>query len=441
MHNKVIWSEGLFIQAQHFQQQERYLEHVIASKTHHRQDNAYGLSAIEIDTALLALGKIGLQQATGQFADGTPFNAPQTDALPQPLAPNDTVTETTVYLAIPLQQNGSAEISLLQEPDETRYYNHLQLQEDLIKDSQQQAELQLAKLNLRLMLEHDDRSQYTSIPIARIKEVRSNGQIILEQPYLQPVLNTQACPILAQFVIEVHSLLEHRADMIANRLSENQQSSSGEMADFLLLQLVNRYVPLFAYLMGRHDCHPEQLYLHAAQLLSEISTYTNDSRRPGSIEAYQHLYPNQVFPPIMTALRDALSMVLTQNAVSIELQSKDFGVWIGEIMNQELLDSANFVLAVYADNGNEAIRAQFANQIKIAGVEQIKQLVSRALPGIGLQPLAVAPRQIPYHANFSYFILDKQHEYWQQLAQSGGIAFHVGGHFPGLKLELWAIKG
>ena len=34
-----------------------------------------------------------------------------------------------------------------------------------------------------------------------------------------------------------------------------------------------------------------------------------------------------------------------------------------------------------------------------------------------------------------------QHQYWEELSQSGGIAFHIGGHFPGLKLELWAIKG
>ena len=209
----------------------------------------------------------------------------------------------------------------------------------------------------------------------------------------------------------------------------------------MLLQLVNRFEPLFYHLSQSAHTHPEQLYLHCIQLLGEISTFTNDARRPLKNGPYQHHLPNTTFNPIIAALRDALSMVLAQNAVSIPLSFKEYGVWIAEVQDQSLLQNANFILAVYADCGNEVIRNQFSNHVKICAVEQIKQLVSRALPGIGIEALAIAPRQIPYHANFSYFILDQQHEYWQNLSASGAIAFHVGGQFPGLKLELWAIKG
>jgi len=30
---------------------------------------------------------------------------------------------------------------------------------------------------------------------------------------------------------------------------------------------------------------------------------------------------------------------------------------------------------------------------------------------------------------------------WDQLKDSGGIAMHVAGEFPGLALEFWAIRG
>jgi type VI secretion system protein ImpJ len=53
----------------------------------------------------------------------------------------------------------------------------------------------------------------------------------------------------------------------------------------------------------------------------------------------------------------------------------------------------------------------------------------------------VAPRQIPYHAGYVYFELDQSHELWGQLKTSGGIALHVSGEFPGLIMELWAIRG
>jgi type VI secretion system protein ImpJ len=51
------------------------------------------------------------------------------------------------------------------------------------------------------------------------------------------------------------------------------------------------------------------------------------------------------------------------------------------------------------------------------------------------------PRQIPYHAGFAYFELDRNGELWRQLEKSGGLALHTAGDFPGLELECWAIKG
>jgi type VI secretion system protein ImpJ len=87
----------------------------------------------------------------------------------------------------------------------------------------------------------------------------------------------------------------------------------------------------------------------------------------------------------------------------------------------------------------------FPNQVKIGPVEQIAQLVNVALPGIALRPLPVAPRQLPYHPGSVYFDLDRTGQFWAQLKKpggSGGIAIFVPGDaFPGLALELWAIKG
>jgi type VI secretion system protein ImpJ len=51
------------------------------------------------------------------------------------------------------------------------------------------------------------------------------------------------------------------------------------------------------------------------------------------------------------------------------------------------------------------------------------------------------PRQIPFHAGFVYFELDQTHELWRQLKDSGGIALHVAGDFPGIAMKLWAVRG
>jgi type VI secretion system protein ImpJ len=60
---------------------------------------------------------------------------------------------------------------------------------------------------------------------------------------------------------------------------------------------------------------------------------------------------------------------------------------------------------------------------------------------VEVRPLAVAPRQIPYRQGTLYFQLDTTGQHWKYLENSGAIALHLNGEFPGLEMELWAIKG
>jgi type VI secretion system protein ImpJ len=53
----------------------------------------------------------------------------------------------------------------------------------------------------------------------------------------------------------------------------------------------------------------------------------------------------------------------------------------------------------------------------------------------------VAPRQIPYHAGFLYFELDRSGDLWKVTEQSRALAMHIAGEFPGLELEFWAVRG
>jgi type VI secretion system protein ImpJ len=89
----------------------------------------------------------------------------------------------------------------------------------------------------------------------------------------------------------------------------------------------------------------------------------------------------------------------------------------------------------------EKIRSQIPAQAKIGSPDKIVQLVQRQLPGVRLEVLNVAPRQIPFHAGFSYFELDRNGDMWKQIRQSSGLAMHPGGSFPGVEFELWAIRG
>jgi type VI secretion system protein ImpJ len=52
----------------------------------------------------------------------------------------------------------------------------------------------------------------------------------------------------------------------------------------------------------------------------------------------------------------------------------------------------------------------------------------------------VAPRQIPFHAGFNYFELERGGELWKLTERSRALALHIAGEFPGLELEFWAVR-
>jgi len=78
-------------------------------------------------------------------------------------------------------------------------------------------------------------------------------------------------------------------------------------------------------------------------------------------------------------------------------------------------------------------------QLKLGPPESIEDIVTRALRGLPASATQGAPRQIRIRAGFAYFELNRTHELWKQIRTAGALALFPG-EFPGLEMELWAIR-
>jgi type VI secretion system protein ImpJ len=218
------------------------------------------------------------------------------------------------------------------------------------------------------------------------------------------------------------------------------RGAAAEFADFLMLQTINRYEPLFAHYADTGVLHPEALYAACVTAAGELTTFTTTAKRPPKFPGYRHERLRESFEPVIASLRASLSVVLEQNAISIPLESKKFGISVAIIADRTLYNTAVFILAARADIPAEELRRRFPAQLKVGPVEKIRDLVTLQLPGVPVAPVPVAPRQIPFHAGFAYFELDQSSDLWEQMKSSGGLALHVAGEFPGLAMEFWAIR-
>lgn len=439
--NRVIWREGLFIKPQHFQQQQRHADYQLHARISALGDDGYGLLSVAINQDYLGLGRIVLDTAQGVMPDGAVFNLPREDSLPAPLVPGDAgCINQRIFLAVPLVMNGVQEVNAPDQTLATRLHGHRQEIHDIHSGTGDSVEVELGQVNLRLMLEKDDRSAYASLPIARISDRRADGGLVLDPAFMPCSVRVGAIPPLKQFLDELSALVQARARTLSRRMAMPGQQGVAEVSDFMMLQLLNRTQPLLAHLASQETLHPERLFKVLVQLHGELMTFTDESRLPAAMPHYRHDDPQVCFEPVIQALRLSLGAVLSPRAIALPLQEQPYGIQVATMGDSSLMESADFILAVRARMPQETFRKQFIQQTKIASGERILELVSLQLPGIPLVSLPVTPRQLPYHAGYSYFQLDRQSPSWLMLARGDSLAFHIAGEFPELDMQLWAIR-
>ncbi|CCN45811.1 conserved hypothetical protein [Vibrio nigripulchritudo MADA3029] len=439
--NRVVWSEGLFIKPQHFQQQQRYMEYALDERVASASQYLFGVSELSLNPEYLSFGRIAIERAVGVMPDGTVFKIPQEDLMPEALEiADDSLANQIVYLALPLRSDSLAEISFPDSQGTGRYTARKQEVRDVHTPQGDSTVLDVSPVQPRLMLEKQDRSAFASVAIARILEKRPDGSVMLDPDFVPCHFNVVGIPHLHRFISEMSGLMRERAKNIAQRIGSPSQGGVADVSDFMLLQSLNRLQPQLQHLSSLRSLHPERLYESLTAICGELATFTDESRMPPQFTVYQHEMPTESFQSLMVKLRQSLSIVLEPRAVSIQLQKRRFGLMVAPIQDQSLLESADFILAVRARMPLEDLRRLFVQQTKVASVEKIRELISLQLPGIPVNPLPVAPRQLPYHAGYTYYQLDKTSEAWRMLQNASGFAFHVAGEFDELDLQFWAIR-
>lgn len=438
---KVVWTEGMFLRPQHFQQQERYFETLLHARTRVQQGLFWGVHSLVADEDALRIGKVSLREISGVMPDGTPFDIGAQDAAQLTLDVPRDARQAMVMLVLPRQRQAGQDVAF--DPQQESLAR-CDVQERELADrsilSGEQALVQLGVPRFRLRLAQDLGPEWLAMPLMRIVEHRSDHQVILDDNYIPPCLAAGQQPRLLRFMQELHGLLASRSEALSQRVLQTGRGGVAEVADFLMLELVNRHAGASWAMQQFPGEHPTRWFQEWVELAGALATYGSSERRLADLVPYRHDDMAPAFEALMRELRRLLSTVLEQHAIAIPLVDRGQGVSVAEVHDADLMRTAGFVLAVHADMPPETLRRYFPAQVKIGPVDRIRDLVHLQLPGIALQGLSVAPRQLPYNAGFTYYELDKTGDLWRQFERTGALALHLAGEFPGLHLEFWAIR-
>ena len=258
--NRVVWLEGMFLRAQHFQQQDRWLEALVRERTAALRPHGWGLT--EGGQPQPARHRpVRREHGSGVFEDGTPFSLPGDTDQPVPLDLPESTRNAIVYLVLPMRQAGfgwrvTANGSGLGRP--------LRLQQpfeayDTHSGSPQPAEA--AGRRLRPALHARDRepcglSRHRPCPPASRGRART-ASVALDDQWIAPCLACSAAPPLTGLLAELAGLLNQRGEALAARLTAPGSRGVADVSDFLLLQSVNRRKSSLAHwAMRRRSIRP-----------------------------------------------------------------------------------------------------------------------------------------------------------------------------------------
>jgi type VI secretion system protein ImpJ len=440
---KVLWTKGVLLAPQHLQLQDRFVEDLLSFQLSTLQANPWGFSVLEIDREMLDSGVLALSACQGLFADGLAFEMPGLDPLPKPRplesswAPDQ--ESVTAYLAISEYRSGGKNVSVDEESSDARYSAEVVFHRDE-NTGQTEKPVQVARKNLRILLEGESLDGNAVIPLANVFRTEDGGYD-LDPNFVPPVVDIGASHLLMAIARRLVELLSARsAELSRTRRQRGQDLADfgiSDVANFWLLYTVNTYLPVLRHIFEVRRGHPTHLFEAMLSMAGALTTFAKEGD-PTTLPTYDHGDLSSCFGDLDERLRTLLETVVPQNYRAIVLrQTKPFVY--AAALESSLLSAKQIFLAVSSEAGRTNLPEQTLELVKVGAADHLDHLYRRGLPGLALTHVPDPPSAIPVKLDYEYFLVDTSGEEWEEVLRGKNLAAYVPAAIREPSLELVAI--
>jgi len=437
----VIWTKGTFLSPQYLQLQDRFLENVLQFHLENLSFRPYGFRSLQISQELLAAGSLGISSASGILPDGLLFDIPASDGAPQQklLAECFEPDQTTLdlFLAVPQYRERGLNVAPSTRQGGARYRAEIELFRDE-NTGLSEKPVQVARKNLRILIEGDALEGYSSLRVARVLRTTANTYQ-LDPRFVPPLLDFQASDYLVSIARRLIEILSARSSSIAGVRRQKNQSladfTASDIANFWLLYTVNTAFPSFRHLFETRGGHPEALYAAMLSLAGALTTFST-TIHPRDLPVYDHDNLGACFTELDEKLRLLLETVVPANFVALPLKLVQPFIYATSIDNDKYLVNTKMYLAMSAETSQADIAGKTPQLVKVCSTNHVEHLVRQALPGVTLAYVATPPSAIPVKLNYQYFSLNQSGVAWEAIQRARNLAAYVPAELPNPQLEL-----
>lgn len=432
----VLWHEGMLVSPHHFQASERFQAENL--QIHQRFDHpyGYGLLSLDLNTDALAAGQFEIVACQARLRDGTIISIGQQTGGPgaglrrSVSKELQTLPESLVYLAIPKDREGWANVSPDHQGGDHRY---AAINATIPDETNPEVSrpVTFRKLNIKLLLDTDDLSGYETLPIAKVTRGAEGLAINLDHQYVPPIVTIDAWKSLrTQMVQPILDLVNSRIKQISQPLTVSGVNlGSLQSADtsriFLAMLLNGEYANLCHYVHGA-DNHPATVYRDLCRLAGSLAVFHPD-RRLLEFTHYDHDNIGRVFAWVKYRIEVSLAgipdisyemryFVAKGRSLSVEIEQSWLGYgwkwYVGVLRGKDL---------------SSAACGKLLRELhwKVGSVSQVETLFQQNRPDVGLVLDDDPPGFLPKSEGWDFFTVDTNSPAWNDVAETQEIAMRL----------------
>lgn len=459
MNNKlrIAWHNGMTIDKLHFEQQERFLEELVHVKTTHSLCNFYGIFEVQISDEMLNLGKISVLRIKGIAKDGSIFDAPNNDLLPQAMELQTNISSPIVVLKIPMHSDSIPDISLENVFPHSKYITTNVAVASKIHDilnqstqtpergqeqfySQQETSLALGSLRLTLGLLGDGSPNELEIPIAKIKNIHSNRKIELDDKFIPTLIDVRYNIFLRSFMEKMlFSIKQHKDTLSQIFQNINQTKNTLDFSTYLSLNVLKKYDIVFSYLLHKDKLHPEFLYEKLMEFQADLLGLSHNFKNEVQFIAYNHDDLTSVFMPLSHQLEILFANVVSPKYIMANIVENGNGFFDCIFENASIVQDSEIFLAISSSLPISTLLEAFTQHSKIHTQSMIKSIVTSQLKGLNLEPMPSIPSALPHLSGYVYFRLDKSDPIFSYFKNQHIISLYITNTITNPDIKLWAL--